>query len=127
MNQSAIIGLYHPQLMNRIGIAQVLNAALSNRVKFVDHLYDLFSATYSLIILIEPEILCKEYSYNLVSTFLEHITKPVIIVPFYEKTKTTTYENVVFTNINPTSDQLIECIDRIEKATQTSWATDNFF
>lgn len=110
------IGLYHPQRMNRIAISYLLNEKLVNRVKCVDHLFDLYSANYSMAILIEPEISSVSYNPELIDSFINGVSKPVIVVPFYKRDLTKYLQNVVFTNQNPRARELVECIQQIEVA-----------
>lgn len=108
------IGLYHPQLMNRVAICHLLNLKLSKRVRHVEHLFDLLSPDYSLVIIVEPELLSEKYNPELISSFMEYISKPVIIVPFYRREVKPTFENVTFMKQNPRTKELIDCIRRIE-------------
>lgn len=108
------IGLYHPQLMNRVAICHLLNLKLSNRVGHVEHLFDLLSPNYSLVIIIEPELSSEKYNPELISSFMEYISKPVIIVPFHRRGDKPTFENVIFMKQNPRTKELIDCIREIE-------------
>lgn len=110
------IGLYHPQLMNREVIAKVLNTNLSNRVKAVGHLFDLYSSKFSIVILIEPEIVSVNYNPLLVETFIDSVQKPIIVVPFYIRDSDKNRNNLLFTSNNPKPIEIVEKIKAIERS-----------
>lgn len=107
--------------MNRVGITQVMNTLLCDRVKCVDHLYDLFSSSYSIILLFEPEILSLEYNPELLISFVEHIKKPVIIVPYNDHRRKLEHDHVTYTKLNPSPEEVIDSLEKVEMNYRNFW------
>jgi len=115
MNFSAEIGVYHPQKMNRMAYTQVLDGRVLSGVTPIENIFDIFSAKYHIIILIEPEIVEKEQKAELINSFLNTTKKPVLIIPFNDRQRAKYNNNITIFKCNPEEDELINMIIRIEK------------
>lgn len=109
------IGIYHPQKMNRHAYSLVLDQSLSALVTPVDNLFDLFSSRFSIVIIIEPEMIESEKKATLIQSLINSATKPIIIIPFYERMRSKIKENVTVLKCNPESQELVQAIQRIEE------------
>lgn len=120
INLSVQIGVYHPQKMNRIAYTQVLDGRVRSRVTPIENIFDIFSAQYHIVILIEPEIVESEQKTELINSFVNTAKKPILIIPFHERQRSKYNKNVTIFKCNPVEDELINMIKKIEKELEES-------